>query len=50
MAPLSGDLIALLTTCGQVIEPNLQALHDEYSLGNFKMDEEEEAAGDDGER
>eukprot|EP01041_Mallomonas_annulata_P008689 gene8689-17948_t len=46
MAPLTEDLIKLLESCNQTIEPNLQKLADEYSSGNFVEDQEESEAID----
>lgn len=41
MAPLSGDLIKLLRSTNQVVEPNLEDLAEEYSSGSFVMDMED---------
>lgn len=41
MAPLSGDLIKLLRSSDQVVEPNLEDLAEEYSSGSFVMDMED---------
>ena len=49
MAPLSGDLIKLLKSTGQEVEPNLEDLYEEYKSGSFVMDDEGEAGLDDGE-
>jgi superfamily II DNA/RNA helicase len=32
LAPLCSDLISLLKECGQVVEPNLQALHEDFVI------------------
>jgi ATP-dependent RNA helicase DDX5/DBP2 len=48
MAPLAGDLIALLRSSGVEPEPNLLALASEFSSGTFVMDaDDNEAQGDD---
>jgi len=49
MAPLAEDLISLLESCGQVIEPNLVALKDDYIGGSFVFGEEDAAGGNGGE-
>ena len=46
MAPLSGDLIKLLRSTDQVVEPNLEDLAEEFASGSFVMDMEDvEAEG-----
>ena len=45
MAPLAGDLIALLKSTNQKIEPNLEALADEFNSGSFVFDCEEDEDG-----
>ncbi len=48
MAPMVGDLIKLLTTCKQEVEPNLLALHEEFEqatgaeLSTFETDGRDE--------
>jgi superfamily II DNA/RNA helicase len=42
MAPMVGDLVSLLTSCKQTIEPNLLALAEEFARGSFVEGEEEE--------
>jgi superfamily II DNA/RNA helicase len=49
MAPLAEDLISLLESCDQVVEPNLLALKEDYIGGGFVMGEGEEEEGDDDE-
>lgn len=49
MAPLAESLIALLRSCNQVLEPNLQRLYEDFKLGVFHGgDEEEDGDVDDG--
>jgi superfamily II DNA/RNA helicase len=45
MAPLARDLIALLKSTGQAIEPNLEALASEFLSGKFVFDTEDEHSG-----
>ena len=48
MAPLAGDLISLLKSTNQRVEPNLESLADEFNSGAFVFDcedEEGDAAG-----
>ena len=42
MAPLANDLISLLRSTNQTVEPNLLGLADEFSSGNFVWDEDAE--------
>lgn len=46
MAPLSADLIRLLQSTNQPVEPNLEDLAEEFKSGSFIMEDEEEAAGE----
>lgn len=50
LAPLCGDLIALLRECDQRVEPNLKALHDDFLIRGILCaesgDEKEGAEGD----
>ena len=41
MAPLVGDLIDLLKSCDQIVEPNLDELAAEYLAGTLNLSEEE---------
>ena len=42
MAPLANDLISLLRSTNQTVEPNLLNLADEFTSGNFVWDEDAE--------
>lgn len=44
LAPLAQDLIGLLESCGQTIEPNLKSLCTEYREGKLVLDADELAA------
>ena len=41
MAPLVEDLITLLGSCNQIIEPNLVKLRDEFRNGDVEEDDEQ---------
>jgi ATP-dependent RNA helicase DDX5/DBP2 len=40
LAPMAADLIRLLESCNQIVEPNLTALGEEYGSGEFVEEEE----------
>ncbi|CAE7564400.1 DBP10 [Symbiodinium microadriaticum] len=48
LAPLAEDLMSLLRSCGQLVEPNLERLVSDYQNGLIDVSAEEEAAEDDG--
>lgn len=41
LAPLAEDLVSLLRTCGQVVEPNLEQLVSDYKNGLIDVTAEE---------
>ena len=45
MAPLANDLILLLKSTNQEVEPNLEDLAEEFKSGTFVLDDEEGEGG-----
>ena len=46
LAPMASDLIKLLKSCSQEVEPNLLSLHSDYSQGTLVLEEGDEEVGD----
>ena len=43
---MASDLIKLLKSCSQEVEPNLLSLHSDYSQGALVLEEGDEEVGD----
>ena len=45
LAPMAMDLIKLLESCSQTVEPNLRLLHEEFSAGSLNLEDGDEEGG-----